>query len=114
MARILRGDIYWAALDPVKGHEQAGTRPVLITSPVELNSKLGIVIAASISSQQPKLPFPLSYPLPDGLLPRPSWVLIFQIRSLAVERLGKRIARLENDEVDWVVAGLSKLVTQSY
>ena len=29
MAQILRGEIYWADLDPTKGHEQAGQRPVL-------------------------------------------------------------------------------------
>ena len=32
MARILRGEIYWADLDPAKGREQAGQRPVLILS----------------------------------------------------------------------------------
>ena len=32
MARILRGEVYWADLDPAKGHEQAGQRPVLVLS----------------------------------------------------------------------------------
>jgi mRNA-degrading endonuclease toxin of MazEF toxin-antitoxin module len=45
MAKILRGDIRWADLDPTRGHEQAGKRPELIirqdiaqASPEELNS----------------------------------------------------------------------------
>ena len=32
MARVLRGDIVWADLNPTKGHEQAGLRPVLSES----------------------------------------------------------------------------------
>ena len=32
-----RGDIYLVSLDPTAGHEQSGSRPVLIVSPVEFN-----------------------------------------------------------------------------
>jgi mRNA-degrading endonuclease toxin of MazEF toxin-antitoxin module len=32
MARILRGDVVWAELNPVRGHEQAGRRPVVVLS----------------------------------------------------------------------------------
>ena len=32
MAGILRGEIRWADLNPVRGHEQAGLRPVMILS----------------------------------------------------------------------------------
>ena len=41
MAQILRGDIYWAELDPTKGHEQAGQRPVLILSNEVFNQRSG-------------------------------------------------------------------------
>lgn len=41
-----RGDIYLVSLDPTAGHEQSGSRPVLIVSPVEFNeaTKLPIVL----------------------------------------------------------------------
>ena len=48
MAQILRGDIYWADLDPTKGHEQAGQRPVLILSHEIFNQRSGTVIAMAL------------------------------------------------------------------
>ena len=50
MARVLRGDIMWADLNPVKGHEQAGLRPVLILSPEIFNERSGTVIAMALTS----------------------------------------------------------------
>jgi len=41
VARILRGEIYWADLDPVRGREQAGLRPVLILSNDLFNRRSG-------------------------------------------------------------------------
>jgi mRNA interferase MazF len=55
MARILRGDIVWADLNPVQGHEQAGLRPVLIVSHDVFNERSGTVIAVALTSQ----PLPL-------------------------------------------------------
>jgi mRNA interferase MazF len=51
MAQILRGDIYWADLDPTKGHEQAGQRPVLVLSNEIVNQRSGTVIAMALTSQ---------------------------------------------------------------
>lgn len=41
-----RGDIYLVSLDPTAGHEQSGSRPVLIVSPLEFNetTKLPVVL----------------------------------------------------------------------
>jgi mRNA interferase ChpB len=41
-----RGDIYLVSLDPTAGHEQSGSRPVLIVSPAEFNeaSKLPVIL----------------------------------------------------------------------
>jgi mRNA-degrading endonuclease toxin of MazEF toxin-antitoxin module len=54
MARILRGDVRWAALSPVRGHEQGGRRPVLILSHDVFNERSGTVIAVAMTSQQPR------------------------------------------------------------
>jgi mRNA interferase MazF len=51
MARLLRGDIVWADLDPVKGREQAGRSPVLILSHDIFNERSGTVIAMALTSQ---------------------------------------------------------------
>ena len=41
-----RGDIYMVSLDPTAGHEQSGSRPVLIVSPGEFNeaTKLPVIL----------------------------------------------------------------------
>lgn len=59
MARILRGDIRWADLNPVRGREQAGLRPVLILSHEIFNECSGTVIAVTITSQPQRAGFPL-------------------------------------------------------
>ena len=58
MARILRGEIRWADLNPVKGKEQAGLRPVVILSQDVFNERSGTVIAVAITSQSQRAGFP--------------------------------------------------------
>jgi mRNA interferase MazF len=60
MARILRGDIRWADPNPVRGHEQAGERPVLVISHDVFNERSGTVIAVALTSQEPRAGFPLT------------------------------------------------------
>lgn len=111
MARILRGDIRWANLNPVRGHEQAGLRPVLVLSQDVFNGRSGTVIAVALTSQPPKVGFPLTLELTEAELPKRSWVRIGQIRTLAVERIGKRLGRATPEEVAQVVEGLNELVS---
>ena len=61
MARILRGDIIWADLNPTIGHEQSGLRPILVVSHEVFNKKSGTVIAVAITSQFQKAGFPLRH-----------------------------------------------------
>ena len=110
MARILRGDILWADLEPVRGREQAGRRPVLILSRDLFNERSGTVIAMAVTSQPQRAGFPLTYPLPENLLPQPSWVKIGQIRTLSTERLGKRLGHLDQAEMERLVEGLLDIV----
>ncbi len=110
MARILRGDIIWADLNPAKGHEQAGERPVLIISHDIFNERSGTVIAMALTSQPPKAGYPLTYPLTDKKLPKKSWVKISQIRTLSVERLGKKIGKAPPEELNQIIEGLNEIV----
>lgn len=110
MARILRGDIFWADLEPIRGREQAGKRPVLVISHEIFNSHSGTVIAIAITSQPQRAGFPLTYELPAKLLPKPSWVKISQIRTLSTERLTHRLAHLEEAEVNRMIEGLLDLI----
>jgi len=111
MAGILRGDIYFADLNPVKGHEQAGVRPVLIISHDILNRSSGTVIALAITSRQQKAGFPLTFLLPDDAgLPKRSWVKINQIRTISVERLKRKAGHMSPDELEPIIQGLMELV----
>jgi len=110
MARILRGEVYWAKLDPTKGHEQSGQRPVLVLSHDVFNDRSGVVIAVALTSQPPKAGFPLTFPLSTPTLPKRSWVKISQIRTLSQERLGKRIAKISPEEINLVIEGLNEII----
>jgi len=110
MARILRGDIWWADFEPIKGHEQGGVRPVLVISEDIFNEHSGTVIALAITSQHPKTVFPLVYKLPDELLPKPSWVKISQIRTLSTERLSTRAGSLKPQFLISILEGLNEIL----
>ena len=110
MARILRGEIRWADLNPVRGSEQAGVRPVLVLSADVFNERSGTVIAVAITSQQPRAGFPLTLELGAKGLPKRSWVKISQIRTLSVDRLGKKLGRASPEELAQVIEGLNEIV----
>ncbi|MSM41127.1 MAG: type II toxin-antitoxin system PemK/MazF family toxin [Geobacter sp.] len=110
MARILRGEIRWADLNPTRGSEQAGLRPVLIISHDVFNARSGTVIAVAITSQPQRAGFPLTLELESSALPKQSWVKISQVRTLSVERIGRKIAEAEPEELAKVIEGLNEIV----
>jgi len=110
MARILRGEIRWADLDPIRGREQAGLRPVMILSHDVFNERSGTVIAVALTSQPQRAGFPLAHELKSTKLAKRSWVKISQIRTLSVERIGTRLGRSTPEELTLVIEGLSEIV----
>ena len=110
MAGILRGEIRWADLNPTRGSEQAGLRPVLIISQDVFNARSGTVIAIALTSQPQRAGFPLTLELTTPRLPKRSWAKISQIRTLVVERVGKRLGQASAEELDQVIEGLNELV----
>ena len=110
MAAILRGEIRWADLNPVRGREQAGLRPVLILSHDVFNERSGTVIAVALTSQPQRAGFPLTHELKSPKLPKRSWVKISQIRTLAVERIGKKLGRSTPEDLALVLEGLNEIV----
>ena len=110
MARILRGDVVWADLNPVKGQEQAGFRPVLVLSQDIFNERSGTIIAMALTSHPPRAGFPLTFEITAKGLPKRSWVKISQIRTLSVKRLKKKIGKVTQDELDQIVEGLNEII----
>ncbi len=111
MADILRGDIFWANLDPTQGREQSGRRPVLILSRDAFNKYSGTVIAVALTSQQPKAGFPFTLELSSSQLPQKSWVKISQVRTLSVLRLDQYIGKASDAEVEKVIEGLNEILS---
>lgn len=110
MARILRGDIWWANLDPTTGHEQAGLRPVLVLSQDVFNRHSGTVIAVALGSKEPKAGYPLTLELTQSELPKRSWVRISQIRTLSTSRLGRKLGQAHPAELQMVLDGLLEIL----
>lgn len=110
MARILRGEIRWADLNPVRGNEQAGLRPVLVLSHDVFNERSRTVIAMALTSHPQRAGYPLTVELRSAKLPKRSWVKISQVRTLAVERIGKKLGRTSPEELAQIVEGLNEIV----
>jgi len=110
VARILRGDIRWADLSPTRGREQAGMRPVLVLSHDVFNERSGTVIAMAITSQPQRAGFPLTLEIASEKLPKRSWVKIGQIRTLSVDRIGRKLGSATPEELDRLVDGLVEII----
>ena len=111
MAAILRrGEIYWADLNPVRGAEQAGLRPVLVISHDIFNERSGTAIALALTSQEPSAGFPLTLELADIHLPKKSWVKISQIRTLSVKRIGRKLGRATLEDLEKIIEALNEIV----
>ena len=110
MAGILRGEVRWADLNPVRGHEQSGTRPIIILSHDVFNERSGTVIAMAVTSQPQRAGFPLTLELESSSLPKRSWIKISQIRTLSVERIGDLIETLPPEKLSHLVDGLNEII----
>ena len=110
VAQVLSGEIRWADLDPTRGPEQAGRRPVVVLSHDVFNERSGTVIAVAITSQPQRAGFPLTLELTTPALPKRSWVKISQVRTLARERIGRRLGRVTPEETALIIEGLLEII----
>jgi mRNA interferase MazF len=91
-----RGEIWLADLDPTRGHEQAGRRPVLILSEDPFNkSRAGLVIAVPITSTLRRNPFRVRIPPMEGGLKVESDALCEAVRSISKDRLVVRFGKVK-------------------
>lgn len=88
-------------------------RPVLILSHDVFNDRSGTVIGVALTSKEPRARFPLTLESRAGGLPKRSWIKISQIRTLAVERIGRRIGQASREEVSKVLEGLGEIIGDS-
>ena len=96
---IKRGEIYYVDLNPVKGSEQAGRRPVLVIQNDIGNAYSPTVIIAPLTTKRFSRKYPTNVDLRKGTaaLKEDSTVLLSQIRTVDKKRLAKKIGSLEPD-----------------
>jgi mRNA interferase MazF len=104
-----RGDIVTVNLNPKKGHEVGKIRPAVIISDDDANSVLDTVILLPLSTDliDNMHPYRLRITKRDKLR-FDSDVLVNQIRTLSKQRIGEKIAQLEDEEYTLVVDALCK------
>ena len=109
MASVLRGEIRWAELDPTRGNDQQGTRPVLVISHDVFNERSGTVLAMAITSQPQRAGFPLTLPM-GKLGGKQAWLKISQVRVLSTQRLGRKLGKATPEQLASAVEGLHEIV----
>ncbi len=83
-----RGEIWLADLNPVRGHEQAGRRPVLVVSVDIFNqSRANLLVIIPIASTLRPIPFHVTIQPPEGGVTNPSALLCEAVRSISKDRL---------------------------
>ena len=114
MAPILRGEIRHVILEPalVRGHEQGGDRPALILSTDQFNAASKLAIVALIGSSGANQNRSLSYPINSVSMPKPSWVLTDQIRTLSESRITDYCGTMSDAELTEVIQRIFGLIYQ--
>ncbi len=95
-----QGEIWFANLNPSRGGEQAGQRPIVIVSGNLLNDNLPIVIAVPLTTKIKRYKGnPILAPSKTNGLKSESEMLVFHIRSIAKDRLAKRLGMITTEEL---------------
>lgn len=103
MMEIKRGDIWLADLNPVVGREQAGLRPVLITSSDHFNQGFAqLAYAVPLTSRDRHIRSHVVVWPPEGGLSIPSFIMCEAMRSISKDRLVKRLGDVSTDTMRMV------------
>ena len=104
-------EIWYADLNPVKGNEQNGLRPVVIISGNVLNTYTSIVIACPLTTKikNYKGNIVLMPGMVNGLV-KPSEVLVFHVRSISKERLVRKIGEITSFQLADIKKGLDDIL----
>ena len=110
--KVRQGYIYTADLNPVKGSEQSGKRPVVVISGNTMNSTLPVCIVCPITAQIKNYYgcVPLTKTNTNGLK-ADSEVLTFQVRTVSQDRLTKEIGKVTPTQLKDIREGLNKVLT---
>ena len=107
-----QGEIWYVDLNPVKGSEQAGFRPVVILSGNLMNRYLKVVITAPLASNIKNYKGnPILNPSPLNGLKVKSELMVFHIRSISKDRLIEKVGKVAQSELDEALATLKDITS---
>lgn len=106
-----QGEIWYVDLNPVKGSEQAGFRPVVIVSGNLMNTYLKVVICCPLTTKVKayKGNVVLTPSLGNGLK-ETSEILNFHVRSISKDRLIQKAGQISIKELEETLKGLNELM----
>lgn len=108
---MMQGEIWYANLNPAKGSEQSGFRPLVVISGNLLNEHLKVVIACPLTTSVKNYKGNVVLqPTSNNKLTKTSEILVFHIRSVAKERLVRKIGSITAKELALVKEGLNDIL----
>lgn len=109
---IRQAELYYADLNPVKGTEQGGLRPVLVISGNTLNAYMDICIICPLTNKIKNFHGCLVLKKnKENKLKTDSEVLTFQIRTISKDRLVKKIGNITAKELHQIKVYLNEILT---
>jgi len=108
---VKQGEIWYANLNPIKGQEQSGVRPVVIISGNLLNSYLNIVICCPLTTKIKNYKGNVVLqPNATNKLKQASEILTFHIRSISKQRLTKKVGEISSSEMNKIKLSLNEIL----
>ena len=106
-----QGEIWYANLNPTKGHEQQGIRPVVIASGNLLNTYLNIIICCPLTTKIKNYKGNVVLqPSTKNKLKQTSEILTFHVRSISKERLTKKIGEITTEEINKIKKTINEIM----
>ncbi|MFN5183249.1 MAG: type II toxin-antitoxin system PemK/MazF family toxin [Bacteroidota bacterium] len=106
-----QGEIWYANLNPVKGQEQAGVRPVVIISGNLLNTYLNLLICCPLTTKIKNYKGNVVLqPDKKNKLKQASEILVFNLRSISKDRLTKKIGEINSNDIDAIKQTVNDLM----
>lgn len=104
-------EIWYADLNPTKGSEQSGFRPVVVISGNMLNTHLKVVIVCPLSSKIKNYKGNVVLnPNDKNGLTSPSEIMIFHLKSISKDRLVRKIGEISESELSYLKEGLDDIL----
>ncbi|MFN7260140.1 MAG: type II toxin-antitoxin system PemK/MazF family toxin [Cyclobacteriaceae bacterium] len=106
-----QGEIWFVDLNPTKGSEQAGQRPVVVISGNLLNEHLTVVIVVPLTTKIKNYKGnPILNPNKTNGLKTESEMLVFHVRSVSKDRLVKKIGSIQKEELNRTIKTLNDIL----